>query len=85
MAEDRQAEGRLGDEDVAAHRLEGRAGRVGAALVVARGDDAQALGLEGDLRRAEHVPGRMEGRGDAAKVDGSPILATCRVAQKSSP
>ena len=35
VAEDRKAERRLGDEDVAGHRLKGGAGRVRAALVVA--------------------------------------------------
>ena len=69
MAEDRQAEGRLGDEDVAADRLEGQAGGVGLALVVARGDDARAVMLDADLRRAEHMAGRVEGDGDAVDVD----------------
>ena len=43
MAEHRQRERRLGDEHVAGDRLEGRAGRVGLPLVVARGDDPEAL------------------------------------------
>ena len=43
VAEDRQAEGRLGDEEIAAPELEGRAGRVGGALVVAGDDRAGAL------------------------------------------
>ena len=40
MAEHRQSKRRLSDEDVAGHELERRAGRVGAALVIARNDDA---------------------------------------------
>ena len=42
MAEHRQPEGRLGDEEVAADELEGRRGRIGAALVVAGDDGATA-------------------------------------------
>ena len=64
MAEYRQAERRLGDEDVARHRLERRTGRVLAPLVVARHDDPLARMLEHDLRRAEHMAG-----GDEADVD----------------
>src|SRR5512138_234031 len=40
-----QSEGRLGDEDVARDRHEARAGRVRAALVIARDDDALTLVL----------------------------------------
>ena len=86
MAEHRQAEGRLGDEDIAGHRLERRAGRVGAALVVARDDDAQAACLHHDLRGAEHMAGRMEGDGDAADGRSSaPIAATWLDAGEVSP
>ncbi len=67
MTEDRQREGRLGDEDIAGHRHEGRAGRVGAALVVAGGDDPQPVRLDGDLRRAENMTGGMESGARAAK------------------
>ena len=74
---DRQAEGRFGDEAVAAHRLERRAGlvvlaRVGAAagdVVVARGDPDAAFVLEPDLRRAEHVAGGMQTQSNAEMVD----------------
>ena len=58
--EHRQGEGRLGDEDVAGHRLEGRAGRIGPALEVARDDDALALVCQHCLRRAQDVAGRRE-------------------------
>ncbi len=60
VAEHRQAERRLGDEQVASHRLERRAGGIGDVLVVARRDRAQAFGLDRDLRRAEHVAGGMQ-------------------------
>ena len=67
VAEHRQAERRLGDEHVAGHKLERRAGRIGHVLVVAGGDDSQAIGLDRDLRRAEHVAGRMEGHARAVE------------------
>ncbi len=68
MPEHRQAEGRFGDEHVALDRLEGQASRVGLALVVARGDDPRAAMLHADLRRAEHMAGRVEGDRDAIDV-----------------
>ena len=40
--------------------FERRTGRIGDVLVVAGGDDAQPVAFDRDLRRAEHVPGRME-------------------------
>src|SRR4051794_9137919 len=49
VAEHRQAERRLGDEDVAGHRHEGWASRVRPALVVAGYDDAFSLVLHDDL------------------------------------
>ena len=86
VAEDRQPEGRLGDEDVAGHRNEGQAGRVGRALVVARGDDAEPVGLDRDLRRAEHMAGGMEGhRARRRCVTVSPSLATCVEPANPSP
>ena len=60
MAEYRQPEGRLGDEDIAGHDLVGQAGRVARALVVSGHDDAGAAGLDGDLSRAEHMAGGGE-------------------------
>ena len=59
-AVDRQAERRFGDEGVAADRLERRTRRVCRALVVARHDPGAAGALETNLRRAEHVSGRMK-------------------------
>ena len=86
MAEHRQPEGRLGDEDVAGHRLEGGAGRVRRALVVARRDDAQAAALHRDLRRPEHMPGRMERDAVTSPIrTGSPKAAASRAAASSSP
>ena len=70
MAEDRQAEGRLGDEHVAGHDLVGQAGRVLGALVVARHHDAGAAGLDGDLSRAQHVAGGREAHAHVADADG---------------
>ena len=67
MAEDGQSKRRLGDEHVAFDRLKTSAGRVGAALVIARHDDSLATIFEQDLRRAEHVPGGNEGRFDIAE------------------
>jgi hypothetical protein len=47
------------------------AGRVAAALVVARGDDARAVLFHRDLRRAQHMAGRMPAHRDA--VDGDSL------------
>jgi hypothetical protein len=68
VAEDRQGERRFGDENVAGHELEGGAGRVGGALVVARDDDALALPFEHHLGGAEDVAGRHQAQGDAVDV-----------------
>ncbi len=73
VAEHRQRERRLGDEHVARHQLERRAGRIGDVLVIAGGDDAQAVGLDRDLRRAEHVAGGMERHLRAAEIDAFAI------------
>lgn len=69
-AVDRQAEGGFGDEGVARHRLEGGAGAVGLGLVVARGHPHAPAMLEPHLRRAQHVPGRMQGDAHAVVRDG---------------
>ena len=69
MAEHRQGEGGLGDEQIAGHELEGRAGRVGAALIVAGDDDAAALPFDHHLRAAEHMAGGHEPHGDVADLE----------------
>src|SRR5437773_4980767 len=61
MAEDRQPEGRLGDEQIAALRLKARAGRVGPALVVARDHDPAAAIVDDRLGTAEDVTRRNQG------------------------
>jgi hypothetical protein len=66
---DRQAERRFGDEHVAAHRFERRAGRIGVDLVIARDDPHAALVLEAHLRRAQHVAGRVQRDRDAVVDD----------------
>ncbi len=60
MLEDRQRERRLRDEDVALDHFKRRAGRVGLALIVAAHHNTQAIALHRRLRRAQHVPGRMQ-------------------------
>ena len=50
-------------------RLERRAGRVGAALVVARDDDPLAAMIEHDLRRSQHMAGGNEADLDLAHPD----------------
>ena len=80
VAKHRQAERRLGDEDVALHQLERRAGRIGHVLVVAGGHDPQAVVLDRDLRRAEHMAGRMERHRDAADVQGLAVADRLRAA-----
>ena len=75
VAEHRQAERRLGDEDVAGHQLERRAGGIARVLVVAGGDDAGVLAGHRDLRRAQHMAGGMEFDRDVAEPD---LLAIAR-------
>ena len=80
MAEDGQAEGRLGNEDMRVlDRFECRAGRIPAALVIAGEDHAQALVLDHDLRRAENVTGRGEPDRDAIDLDGFAIFDRLRL------
>ena len=69
VPEDGQREGRLGHEHVALHRFEGRAGRVGAALVVARDHHPLAAMVEHDLRRSQHMARRHEADLDVAQPD----------------
>jgi hypothetical protein len=57
---DRQAEGGFGDEGVARHHLERRAGGVGLPLVVARHHPHLAVDLDAHLRGAQHVARGMQ-------------------------
>ena len=69
-AVDGQAERGLGDEGVAADRLERRAGGVGVGLVVAGDDPDLASMLEAHLGGAEDVAGRVKRDADAIDIDG---------------
>src|SRR4051812_31150705 len=69
MPEDRQAEGCLGDEEIALHRLEGRAGRVAAALETPGYDGAPPAILHHHLCAAEDMSGGQQGYGDVAHPD----------------
>src|SRR5205807_8602026 len=60
---------RLGDERVAANRLERRARRIGRALVIPGDDPDLSAPLEPHLRRAEDVSGRMKRDPHAAEID----------------
>ncbi len=82
MAKYRQAKRRLGDEDVAGHHFERRAGRIGRVLVVAGGDDAGILAGDGDLGRTEHMAGGMEFDFDVAEPDFLAIADRLRRAGK---
>ena len=72
-AVDRQAEGRFGDENIAAHRLERRARRIRLRLVVAGNDPHFAAIFKPHLRRPEYVPGRMQRNLDAIDRRGLTI------------
>src|SRR5690606_18037645 len=63
-------EGRLRDEGVAEHRLEGLATGIALPLVVARDDPHLARVLDAHLRGAEHVSGGKERHADGAELDG---------------
>ena len=60
MAEDRQRKRRFGNEKIARHELEWRAGRIGHVLVVAGSHHAEAISLDQRLRRPEHVTRGMQ-------------------------
>ena len=68
-AVDRQAEGRFGDEGVAANRLECLAGAVVLELVVAGDHPDLAAVLQPHLRRPEHMAGRMQAQPHAMMLD----------------
>ena len=78
VAEHRQSKGRLGDENLAAQKFETGAGGIGGALVVAGNDDAKAVPVHADLRRAQNMPGRMQGHVDAAEPQGLAIGQSLR-------
>ena len=73
VAKHGQPEGRFGNEYIARHALERRAGRIGDVFVVAGGHDSQAVGDDLDLCRAEHVSGWMESHRRAIELDGLAI------------
>ena len=60
VAKNRQRKRSFGNEKVARHELEWRAGRIGHVLVVAGSHHPQAISLDQRLRRAKHVTGRMQ-------------------------
>src|ERR1700730_3620803 len=69
MAEYGKAKSRLGDEDIARNQLERSAGRIGDVLVITGDDDPNATSFDRNLRRAEHVAGRMKRHRYAVKPD----------------
>ncbi len=73
MAEDGEAEGRFGHEHVAFDRAKGFAGGIGAALVIARDDDALTAMIEHDLCRAEDMAGGDEADLDVPRLHGFAI------------
>ena len=84
---DRQAEGGLGDEHIALHRLERVAGWVGLELVVARHHPGHAAVRQSHLRRAEHVPRGMERHLDAIDGERVPVpkaVDRCRVSHAAA-
>ena len=71
---DGQTEGRLGDEAVASKKLEGRAGGVGLALVVAAEDRHISPVLDPHLGRAQDVACRVQRQAIAVEVDDLPVF-----------
>ncbi len=78
MAKHRQAEGRLGDEDIAGNRLERRAGRIAPTLVVAGNNDGQALPADHHLGAPQDMTRGNQGDGDAVALDGLTVLEAAR-------
>src|SRR4029077_19177673 len=83
MAKHRQCERRLGDEEIAAHEFERRAGWIGRVFVIAGGDDAQPIDLDCDLRRAQYMAGGMQRDLDAAETDAFAVSHGLRAAGES--
>src|SRR5439155_26779546 len=83
MAKNRQCERRLGDEKIAAHEFERRAGWIGCVFVIAGGDDAQPIDLDRDLRRAQYMAGRMQLDLGAGDIDAFAVSQGLRAAGES--
>ena len=84
-AVDRQAEGGFGDEGVAAHRLKRWAGTVRRGLVVARRHPDLAAVFKPHLRRAQHMPGRVQRDAYPVVVDGFAIGQRLQVDARAEP
>ncbi len=78
MAEDGQPERGFGHEHVAGLDAEGRASGIGAALVIARDDDAGAGMLQHHLRRAENMAGGDQAQADIADLQGFVVFQRLR-------
>ncbi len=74
VAEDGQAEGGFGDEDVAGDRLKALAGRIAAALVVAGHDDGQPAPADHHLGGAQHMAGGRQGDLDSVAAHGLSVV-----------
>ncbi len=73
-AVDGQAEGRFGDEGMAAHRLESGAGAIRLDFVIPGSDPDLALILQPHLCRAQHMPGRVQAQLHTVMGDGFAIF-----------
>ena len=71
---DGKSERRLGDEHVAAYRLEGGACAVRLGFVVAGHDPDLAPVFQADLRRPQDMPGRVERDSYAPLLDPHPVF-----------
>ena len=74
---DRQRERRFGDERIAGHHFEGRAGRVGLALVVAGRHPHPFTIVDAHLGRTEHMTGRMQRYLHPAQAERHPSACAC--------
>jgi len=83
MVKHRQCERRLGDEKIAAHKFERRAGWVGDVFVIAGGDDAQLIDLDRNLRRAQYMAGRMQRDLGPGEIDAFAVSQGLRAAGES--
>ena len=85
MAEHRQPKGRLGDEQIAGHHLERRAGRVRPALIIPRHHRPRPARLDHDLRRAEHMPGGNQRHRHIADLPGVTIFQRLDLPKRPAP